>query len=192
MKKGNMILVFLLALWLWPLSSHAQGPGKAISVDVFLPLMSPVSFLYGETMYFVPLNIKYQQVIADHLVLMLKGGLNYSWDKRNTSDRSVDVYPLAGVDWHPFHAGLEGFYAGLSGFFNYSAHYYNTRVDYRNYRTALGCTLGWQFLLRSGIIIDLTFGLGYGYNVDVDSKGAKKTGYSVDETIAGVFVGFCF
>jgi hypothetical protein len=189
MKTINMVLVLLFSLALWPKSSGAQGQQNAISIDVFLPIMSPVSLLSGEEMAFLPLNVKYQRVIVDHLVLMLKGGLNYNWDN---SERILDIYPMVELDWHPFQSGLKGFYTGFSGFFNYSSYHNSTEDADHNYRAALGGTLGWQFVLQSRIIIDLTLGLGYGYNVEVDVNGNKTSDWSLDETIGGVFVGFCF
>lgn len=192
MKLKCVFLSLLFAISLGTESVVAQGPRNAVSFDVFLPLMVPVSILSGEEMVFLPLNVKYQRVLADHLVLMLKSGLNFNW---GNNEKSLDVYPLVGLEWHPFRTGLEGFYVGLSGFFNYSACYYDTEVTEgtdHNYRIAIGPTFGWQFVRRSKMVIDLTFGLGYGYDNEVDVNRKKTSGFSVDETIGGVFVGFGF
>jgi hypothetical protein len=189
METINKFMVLFFVLALWPESSEAQDQKNAISIDVFLPLMSPISSLSGEEDNFLPLNVKYQRVVADHLALMFKAGFNYNWKEKN-SRRSLDFYPMVGLDWRPFRTGLKGFYTGLSGIFGYTAYYNTTEGD--DYRIALGPTLGYQFVLRSRIVIDLTFGLGYGYYSDVDAYGVKTSGYSVDETIGGVFVGYCF
>jgi hypothetical protein len=186
MKAECMLTTLLFALTVSSDPSETKEPQNAISIDVLLPVMSPVSKLCGEKSSFIPINIKYQRVLADHLVLMLKGGFNYDW---GDDSKSIDIYPMAELDWHPFQKGLKGFYAGLSSFYGYED-YINSHEG--SSRIALGGTLGWQFVLRSNFIIDLTFGLGYGYNVDVDVNGKKSEGFSADETIAGIFLGWGF
>ncbi len=155
--------------------------------------MSPVSQLSGEDMAFVPINIKYQRVLTDHEVLMVKVGLTYSWDSDGES--ILDVNPMLALDWHPFNTGLKGFYLGPSLFLNYNFYSGDTaerELDH-SYWAAVGGNIGYEFVLRSGMVIDLTFGLGYGYSEEVDVKGrTSASGFQVDETIGGVFVGYSF
>jgi len=191
MKTSKMLLIMPGALALWPRSMYAQESVNAVSVDVFLPLMSPVSRLAGE-MAWIPFNVKYQRVISSHLAVMAKSGVNYSWA---AGEKILDVYPMLALEWRPFHTGLKGFYLGPSLFFNYS-NYWNDYAVVTNpdhaYWIAAGGNLGWQFVLRPRIVIDVTFGLGYGYNAEVGEDGATKSHFTMDETLGGVYVGFCF
>jgi hypothetical protein len=185
--------LLLGAMALTPSPTNAQEPRNALSADLFLPLMSPVSQLAGEKTAWVPLNVKYQRVITDHLALMAKVGLTYSWGSDGES--SLEVYPMLALDWHPFDTGLRGFYVGPSVFFNYSWHdddVPDPAATDHSYWAAVGGNLGWQFVVRSRYVIDVTFGLGYGYSAEVDRSGKVTSSYTLDETIGGVFVGFRF
>ena len=195
MNYKIVLLTVMCALTVGPGFLHAQEPRNALSIDLFLPAMSPVSRIaYGE-MVFVPLNVKYQRVLGDHNVLMVKMGLNYSWDSHG--ERILDLYPMLALDWHPFNAGLKGFYLGPSLLFSYSSYSHSgatveSDLDH-SYWTAVGGNIGYGYVLPSGTVIDLIFGLGYGYAKEVDVKGRTSTsGYRVDETIGGVFVGRSF
>lgn len=64
MNYRRLLLAVLCALTVGPGSLHAQEPRNAILIDLFLPVMSPVSHLAGEDMTFVPLNVKYQRVLT--------------------------------------------------------------------------------------------------------------------------------
>jgi hypothetical protein len=62
MITRSLFLAVLCAVG--PGSLHAQEPRRAIAVDVFLPVMSPVSRLLGEDMTFVPLYVMYRHVLT--------------------------------------------------------------------------------------------------------------------------------
>jgi len=195
MNYRRLLLAVFCALTVGPGSLHAQEPRNAISIDLFLPAMSPVSHIVGEDMAFVPLNVKYQRVLSEHQVLMVKMGLNYSWDSHG--ERILDLYPMLALDWHPFNTGLRGFYLGPSLFFSYSSYSHSgatadSDLDH-SYWASVGGNIGYAFVLRSRMVIDLIFGLGYGYSKEVDVKGrTSASGFLVDETIGGVFVGYSF
>jgi hypothetical protein len=191
MKTRSLFLAVLCVVG--PGSPHAQEPRNAIAVDLFLPVMSPVSRLSGEDMTFVPLNIMYRHVLTEHQVLMLKMGLTYSW---GDGEKSLDVSPMLALEWHPFDTGLKGFYVGPSLFFNRTTNSYSGTpaaddIDHSHW-TAVGGNVGYEFESRSNLIVDLIFGLGYGYSKEVNVNGKVTSGYQVDETIGGVFVGYRF
>jgi hypothetical protein len=119
MRTRKEILTVLCALAIGPVSLRAQEPRHALSVDLFLPAMSPVSRLSGEDTTFVPINVKYPHMLTDHQALTLKMGFTYSWG--SDGDNILDACPMLALDWHPFHTGLKGFYLGPSLFFNYRA-----------------------------------------------------------------------
>jgi hypothetical protein len=181
-----MLTIILFALTLFAEPSETKDQQNAISIDVFMPIMSPISYLQGEKGHWFPLNVKYQRVLTDHFVLMLKGGFNYNWDNEPTG---IDIYPMAELDWHPFQKGLRGFYAGLSIFYGYSNYFDSPEGETR---IALGPSLGWQFVVHRHLIIDLTLGLGFGYYNRTDWEGKREEGFSADETIAGIFLGWGF
>lgn len=191
----RFLLAVICALTVSAGPLHAQEPRNALSIDVFLPAMSPVSRIaYGE-MFFVPLNAKYQHVLSEHQVLMVKMGLNYSWDTHG--ERILDLYPMLALEWHPFNTGLKGFYLGPSLLFGYSSYSYSRATAENDldhsYWAAVGGNIGYEYALPSGMVIDLIFGLGYGNTKEVDVKGRTgASGFMVDETIAGVFVGRSF
>lgn len=195
MNNRRLLLAVFCALTVGPDSLQAQEPRNAISIDLFLPVMSPVSRLSGEDMAFVPLNVKYQRVLTEHAVLMMKMGLTYSWDSDGES--ILDVNPMLALEWHPFNTGLKGFYLGPSLFFTYSSYSHSgttaeSDLDHSSW-AAVGGNIGYEFVLRSGMVIDLIFGLGYGYSKEVDVKGrTSASGFQVDETVGGVFVGYHF
>ena len=195
MNYRRLLLAVFCALTVGPGSLHAQEPHNAISIDLFLPVMSPVSRLAGEDMAFVPLNVKYQRVLTEHGVLMVKMGITYSWD--SDGETILDVNPMIALDWHPFNTGLKGFYLGPSLFFNYSSYSHSgatadSDLDH-SYWASVGGNIGYEFVLRSRMLIDLIFGLGYGYSKEVDVKGrTRASGFVVDETVGGVFVGYSF
>ena len=175
-------------------SVYARVPQNVISIDVFLPSMSVVSKLAGEETSFIPLNLKYQRVITPHHVLMFKLGVNKNWGLAGQT--SVDIYPMLALEWHPYKAGLQGFYLGPSLFFNYSNYSYSgastaTDID-SSYWLAVGGNLGYEYVLPSNLIIDLSFGLGYGYSKEKEMTGKTITGFRGDETLAGVFLGYRF
>ncbi len=189
-----ILAFFMLTLWLFiitPGAADAVEPRRAVSIDVLLPLMAPVSVATGE-MAWIPLNVKYQQVLAEHFALMGKAGINYSWAK---GEKILEVYPMLALEWRPFHRGLRGFYFGPSVLVSYG-HYWNDYAVVDNpdhsYRIAVGANLGWQFLVGTNLTIDVTFGMGHGYDSEVDRDGKAKTGFSLDESIAGVFIGYTF
>ncbi len=189
--KRIMIFLILGLFTFLPASVMAQEPRQALTLDVLLPPMAVVSRAAGE-MAWIPLNVKYQRVVREHLVLMVKAGLNYSW---GPGEKILEVYPMLALEWHPFGTGLKGFHLGPSLLLSY-CHYWN---DYavvdnpdHNTRIAPGLNLGWQFVLRSKVVIDLTFGMGYGFNAEVDRNGKTTKSFSLDESIAGVFVGYAF
>jgi hypothetical protein len=194
MQTRTLFLATLCALAAGPGAVHAQEPNRAISVDLFLPAMSPISRLAGEDETFVPLNVMYQRVLSPHQVLMLKMGLNYSWN--DEGQKSIDVYPMLALHWHPFDAGLKGFYFGPSLLLDYTDNSYSgtPAADDLNYSywSAVGMNVGYQFARRSNIVVDLIFGLGYGYLKEVGVSGTLTSEHRVDETIAGVFVGYGF
>lgn len=194
MNAAGLFLAALCLLTAGAGSLRAEEIRNAISVDVFLPAASPVSRLSGEETAFLPLNVKYQRVLADHQVLMLKIGLVYSWDSEG--ERTLDVNPMLAYEWHPFDTGLKGFYLGPSLFFNHSDYRHSGAtdeddLDYDSW-AAVGGILGYEFALRSRMVVDLIFGLGYGYSKEVDVNGKVTSGYRVDETVGGVFVGYRF
>jgi hypothetical protein len=194
MKTGRILPAVLCALAMASGSLYAQEPRRAISVDLFLPAASPISRLSGEDMTFIPLNVMYQRVLGERQVLMLKMGLTYSWS--DDGEKSLDVYPMLALHWHPFDTGLKGFYFGPSLFLDYTDNSYSgtAAADDLNYSywSAAGVNVGYQFARRSNIVVDLIFGLGYGYSKEVDVSGKESTDYRVDETIGGVFVGCRF
>ena len=194
MKTKRMFLAVFCVLAAASSSVHAQELRHAISIDVFLPAMSPVSKLAGEDSTFVPINLMYQHVLTEHQVLMMKIGLNYSWGTGGETSR--DIYPMLALEWHPFDTGLKGFYAGPSVFFNYSTHSYSRTpasdsLDYSRW-AAVGGNIGYEYALPSRVVVDLIFGLGYGYSREVDVNGKVTSNHLVDETIGGVFVGYRF
>ncbi len=201
MTTRNLMRAVLLFVLLSPTLVAAQGQTStdarnAISIDVLLPIGVPISLLVGERSVLVPVQVQYQRVVADHLVLLVTAGLNYGWTlPPRTRERSLDIYSVVEVGWHPFHRGLKGFHVGLSGFFSYGAIFTDavaTKATAYGYRLRLGPTLGWQFLLPANITIDTAFGLGFGPAVDVDSDGVRTSGFLWDPTRAGVFLGFRF
>ncbi len=196
MKNRNIVAtaVFLCAIATRPLL--AQEASEALTVDLLLPAMSPLSRLAGEDSRFVPLNVMYQRVITEHQVLMLKMGVNYNWD--TAGQRSVELYPMLALDWHPYDTGLQGFHLGPALFFSYAAYAYSHSAsspasdpDYA-YWSAVGGNVGYGFLLRDQKIIDVVFGLGWGYSKEVARNGEITSHYQVDETLGGVFVGYRF
>ena len=194
--RANRIpmILFILTLGLaalTPAPANAGEPSRAVSIDVLLPIAAPISRTTGE-MAWIPLNVKYQHVLTDHLALMGKAGVNYSWAK---GEKILEVNPMLALEWRPFHRGLRGFYLGPALLFSY-CNYWNDyevvdNLDH-SHRLAIGVNLGWQFRVGRSLTIDLTFGLGYGRDSEVDRDGAAKINYSVDESIAGVYVGYTF
>jgi hypothetical protein len=185
MKTKTILTILLFTIAVSAESSGAKDPKNAVSIDVLLPVGAVASAASGDD-NFIPLNIKYQRVLADHLVLMLKGGFNYNFKPKA---KGIDIYPMAELDWHPFQKGLKGFYAGLSIFYGYSNYFDSPEGETR---IALGPTLGWQFVVRRHLIIDLTLGLGFGYYNRTDWEGKREEGFSADETIGGIFLGWGF
>jgi len=181
----------LVLLALAPATVDAAEPRHAVSIDLLLPVAAPVSKASGE-MAWIPVNVKYQQVLSDHLALMAKAGIGYSWA---TGEKILEVYPMLGLEWRPFHKGLRGFYLGPALLVSY-CHYWNDYAVVDNpdhlYRIEAGVHLGWQFRLRPHLSLDVTFGLGYGYDAEVDRDGVATTGFSVDELIGGIFLGWIF
>lgn len=191
MCSNSTLMLVLGFLTLAPAPAKAEEPRHAVSIDLLLPVMAPVSVATGE-MAWIPLNVKVQQVLTDQLALMGKGGLAYSWGE---GEKILEVNPVLALEWRPFHRGLRGFYLGphlLVSYCNYWNDYAVVDNPDHSYRIAVGVHLGWQFLVRSNLTIDLTFGLGYGYDAEVDRHGVAKTGFSVDESLAGVFIGYVF
>ena len=190
----GLFLSMLFVMALGPTSVYALAPTNAVSVDLLLPALSPVSKLAGEESSFIPLNIKYQRVLTEHQVLMFKMGLNYNWG--HAGDSSVDIYPMLALEWHPYQTGLQGFYLGPSLFFNYSTYSYSgasTALDMNtSYWLAVGGNIGYEFVLPSNTVVDLSFGLGYGYSYEKDMSGKTTSGFRMDETMAGVFFGYSF
>lgn len=178
------ITFFTLTLLAEP--SKSKEPKNAVSIDVLLPIMSPISHLQGEEAHWLPLQLKYQRVLTDHFVLMLRYGMFYYWSDKPIE---IDFFPMAELDWHPFQKGLRGFYAGVSAFYCYSNTFDSPE---RLYRINMGPTLGWQFVLPWNITIDLTLGVGFGYHNQIRWDGTKKEDFGVDETIGGIFVGWAF
>jgi hypothetical protein len=179
------IILAILFFTCTALSEPVNGnqPKNAVSVDVLLPILSPIS---DEKANWLPIQVKYQRVLGEHLVLMFRYGMFYYWEDK---PKEIDFFPMAELDWHPFQKGLKGFYTGGSVFYNYSD-YLNSRES--ETRIALGPSLGWQFVVRRHLIIDLALGLGFGYYNRTDWDGTKNDGFSVDETIGGIFVGWGF
>ncbi len=136
------LLVFI------PASVNAKEPRRAVSIDVLLPIAAPVSAASGE-MAWIPLNVKVQQVFTDHLGLMAKAGIHYSW---GTGEKILEINPMLALEWRPFHRGLRGFYLGPSLLFSF-CNYWNDYAVVDNpdhsLRMALGVNLGWQFRVRS-------------------------------------------
>lgn len=195
MSHRRLLLAVLCALAVGPGAVQAQEPRNALSIDLLLPVLSPVSHLSGEDTAFVPLNVKYQRVLTEHGVLMVKLGLTYSWD--SDGERIWEINPMLAFDWHPFDTGLKGFYLGPSLFFNYNSYSHSgatvdSDLDHSHW-AAVGGNIGYGFVLRSGMVVDLIFGLGYGYSKEVDVTGrTSASGFQVDETVGGVFVGTSF
>jgi len=191
MLKKIVFILLTCIMAFAPVSLKADGERHALSIDVFLPLMSPVSRAFGE-MAWIPVNIKYQYLIMDHLAMMGKAGINYSWA---SGEKILEVYPVLALEYHPFDIGLHGFYIGPSLLLNY-CHYWNDYSVVNNpdhtYRIAPGINIGWEFVLQSNVVIDVTFGLGYGYNEEVNRYRKTHTDYTVDESIGGIFIGYCF
>ena len=185
MKTIIMLTILLFTLTLLAEPSETKEPQNAISIDVFLPVGAVASAISGDD-NFIPLNIKYQRVLIDHLVLMLKAGFNYNFKPKS---KGIDIYPMAELDWHPFQKGLRGFYTGLSIFYGFGNYFDSPEGETR---IALGPSLGWQFIVRRHLIIDLTLGLGFGYYNRTDWEGKREKGFSADETIAGIFLGWGF
>ena len=191
MLKKVIILFLTGFISFAPVNLNADGERHSVSIDVFLPLMSAMSQAFGE-MAWLPVNIKYQYLIMDHLAMMGKAGINYSWAK---GEKILEVYPMLALEYHPFDTGLRGFYLGPSLLVNYCSY----RNDYsvvnnpdHTYRIAPGVNIGWEFVLPSNIVIDVTFGLGYGYNAEVDRYKKSRTDFTADESIGGIFIGYCF
>ncbi len=185
-------LVFLLVILVTvPSFMSAQEVQQAVSLDVFLPAAALASQAFGE-MAWIPLNIKYQRVIADHLVLAATTGLNYSW---SSTEKILETSPMLQLGWHPFHAGLEGFHLGPYILFSYCK-YWNDHslVDNpaHSFRFAIGGVFGWQFLLPSRILLDLNAGLGCGVNMEVDRYDTATTEFPLNEIMAGILVGSSF
>ena len=205
MKAKNVFLVVLFAFVISPtfVAAEDQRPQEArnaIAIDVLLPILVPVGILSGNPTMDIPVNIEFQRVIADHLVLLVRLGLGCAWPLPNapqaSSALSLEVDPLVEVDWHPFHEGLKGLNLGLSGIFVYD--YYAAPRDAvatkgtSRYRMASGPILGWQFLLPANTIVDLSSGLGFGYNANVDVNGVTTPSSSWELTRGGIFLGFRF
>ncbi len=193
MKNPKWITCIILAIVLFsPAHGLNAGDGRhALTVDVLLPVGSIFSQAFGE-MAWIPVNVKYQQLVGDNVALMAKAGVNYSWAK---GEKILEGYPMIAMEYHPFDTGLNGFYFGPSLLLSY-CRYYNDYSKVRNpdhtYRIALGANVGWEFILPSNTVIDVTFGLGCGYNKEVYRHGESDAGYSIDESIGGIFVGYRF
>lgn len=194
MKTGKIFLTAVFTLAVGPGALNAQERQQSLTVDLFLPAMSPVSRMAGEDMTFLPLNVMYQRMLTDHQVMMLKMGLTYT--RGSDGERILDIYPMLALHWHPYSDGLAGFYVGPALFYNYSTYSYSgsaTGDDLdHSYWAAVGGNLGYGFELRSNKVIDLIFGLGYGYSKEVDVNGKVTSDHRVDETIGGVFFGYSF
>jgi len=190
-----IVLFVLCTLIFRPCVLNAQETPNAISIDLFLPIMSPLSRMLGEEASFVPINVKYKRMLAEHYVLTVKMGVTNNWDSEG--EHTVEVSPMLAVDWHPFSSGMTGFYLGPSLFYSHSLHSYSRTtveddLDY-SYWAAAGGNIGYEFAFQSGIVIDLIFGLGYGYLKEVEIGGRTlSSDMRVDETIGGVYVGYSF
>jgi hypothetical protein len=199
MKNKNVLSILIILMLLWPSSLNAadtasQAAQNAISVDLFLPIYSPVEFAGGN--YLIPLSLLYQRVITRRVVFFSRAGLIYTF-------RDVDWGALAtfatGVDWHPFHEGLNGFHLGFSGYYTYDTGY---TESYRTvsatagmwylHHAALGSTIGWQFLLPANLTIDLNAGIGYGYTGGVFRDGEFGSGWTWVLMPGGIFFGLRF
>jgi hypothetical protein len=162
----------------------AEATGKeaknGISIDVFMPVFVPIDYLL-EGIWNVPIGIQYQRVISDHFVLLGKAGLlAYSGDGTWGMLANLGT----GVEWHPFQKGLNGFHIGFTGFIIYepSSKAYHFHIP-------IGPMFGWQFPVSQDMTIDVTVGLGYGYNGDfIDGAG----GWSLMAMPGGIFLGYTF
>ncbi len=188
-KTGLIFLVVILTAV--PASLSAQDVQQAVSLDVFLPLGAIASKASGE-MSWIPLNIKYQRLVVDNLVMAGKTGLNYSWA---TGEKILELSPVLELEWHPFHSGLEGLYLGpylLVSYCKYWNDYSVVDNPAHSFRFAAGGVLGWQFVLPSRIVIDINASLGCGLNMEVDRHGTVTTDFPLNEIMAGVLVGSGF
>jgi hypothetical protein len=198
------MIALLTALAATPVAAQGQTPKEArnaLSVEVAIPIAVPIGLLVYRgsegMMAVIPIQVQFQRVVADHLVLLVKAGLNYSWGvPRRGPGGDLDIYPEVELDWHPFHRGLGGPYVGLAGFSDYSVTLGDpaaaAAVPPHSYHFRLGATIGCQFLLPAGITTDLAFGLGYGPSLKIDSSGTKTWGAEFDVTRVGLYVGMRF
>jgi hypothetical protein len=190
--KVKLILIFMLAILIAaPSFVAAQELQQAVSLDVFLPLAAVASKASGE-MAWIPLNVKYQRVLAEHLVVAANSGLNYSWA---SGEKILEISPMLQADWHPFHSGLEGFYLGPYLLVSYCKYWNDyTLVDNpaHSFRFALGGIFGWQFLWPSGFLVDLNVGLGCGINMEVDRYGNMTSEFPLNEIMGAILLGSGF
>jgi hypothetical protein len=201
MKTRNLVSSMLLFAALPATVLAAQGrttteARNAFSVEVLLPICVPIGLLAGERGVAIPVQVQYQRVVAEHLVLLVKAGLIYDWTlPPRQPERELSVFPVVELDWHPFRTGLRGPYLGLSGIFDYTAVFAGAGAATATaigYRFGLGPTVGWQFLLPANITIDSAFGLGFGPAVGVDADGPGTSRLLWGITRGKVFLGFRF
>lgn len=202
LRTRDLISCVLLFAVLSSTAAAAQGQTStdarnAISVEMILPIGVPIGLLVGERSVLIPVQIQYQRVVADHLVLLVKAGLFYGWTlPPREPERTLDLLPVVELDWHPFHTGLQGPYLGLSGTGGYGVGFSDAGAAIvttgHYYDFIVGPTLGWQFLLPANITIDTAFGLGYGPGVSVDANGVRTSHSVLDLTRGGVYLGFRF
>jgi hypothetical protein len=140
---------------------QVSGPRNEISVDLALPV---VINLVQPTGYVIPIVLEYQRVLHDHLVLSIVPGVGYS----GQADGWILLMGLwAGLNWHPFQAGLQGFYVG-PGVVVFTIIDNTRRRDpvCRFLGVFLGLTIGYQFVLTPHMNVDVALGLSGGPSYD--------------------------
>jgi hypothetical protein len=183
-RKAFLIVLFISSISPCLMAAEDQAPQQpqnAVCIDVFFPFTSVLNqILSPGSITYIPVSIQYERVLSDHWVLFTMLSLQFGL----TDPVSIVVHPAIEVDWHPFHIRLDGFYTGLSlaflneSLFGNAVQAFGRRALYGVY---LSPTVGWQFLLPAGIVIDLGVGLlSLGYRLNTNIDGTTTTGFVLD------------
>jgi len=170
------VMIFLLSFLAFaPIPGTAAevraDPRNEVSIDLAMPVVMNLVETSGTV---IPIVLEYQRLLNDHLALSIVPGAAYS----SLPDGWILLTQLwAGLEWHPFQAGLRGFYVG-PGFVVFGI------IDNTMHRdpvlrllcTFLGLTTGYQFVLASHIDVDVTLGASVGPAFDLYSHSAGLAG----------------
>lgn len=167
---------------------------QALSLDLFGPITMPIGY-FRDQVIGIPVDVQFQRVLYDHLVLSIHVGFSYNWNL-DASDWNLLINPRAELQWHPWKAGLDGLYFALIGAFEYDSSYHGEQSPGINYlfHIPLGVTLGWGFCLPMNLLLNVElFGVGFGYNGGVWADGAQNSSFGfAGIPNGGIYLGYAF